>query len=151
MRLKTVNGVLRLCAWPAEEIRELCRSSRTLENLPLDPAEPVQLPAGSKACDLELEFPADTALSLSLFGLEMTYEAGALACGEKSAPVLGEEGLVRLRILLDTLSAEIFADSGSVFLGMGYIQDRSLDTLRLTGTGTVRRLTLRELGQFWEA
>lgn len=153
MRLKTVNGALRLCAWPAPEIEGLYRSAQALEDLPLDPAEPVKLPVKSKACDLELEFPADTALSLSLFGLELGYDpaAGTLTCGEKAAPVTGENGLVRLRILLDTLSAEIFADSGSVFLGMGYIQDRSLDTLRLTGTGTVRRLTLRELGQFWEA
>ena len=150
MRLKTVNGALRLCAWPAREIENLYRGSQSLEDLTLSPESPVKLPVESKACDLELEFPADASLALSLFGLELNYASGALTCGEKSAPVRGENGLVHLRILMDTLSAEIFGDSGSVFLGIGYIQDRSLNTLRLSGTGTVRRLTLRELGRFWE-
>ena len=149
MRLKTVNGVLRLCAWPVPEIEGLYRSRRTLADLPLGPDAAVKEPVESKACDLELEFPADSALTLSLFGLEMKYEAGALTCGEKHAQVQGEAGLVRLRVLFDTLSAEIFADSGSVFLGMGYIQDRALNTLSLTGSGTLRRLDLRELGKFW--
>ena len=151
MRLKTVNGTLRLCAWPAEEISGLSTDTRTLEDLPLSPEEPLRQRIAGKACDLELEFPADTALSLSLFGLELRYDPGAgiLACGEKSAPLRGEGGLVCLRIFLDTLSAEIFGDSGSVFLGIANIQDRSLDTLRLTGTGTVRRLTVRELEPFW--
>ena len=150
MRLKTVNGALRLCAWPAEEIRGLYRSSRVREDLSLSPEAPVKERVESKACDLELEFSADTVLTLSLFGLELRYEAGALTCGEKRAPLRGEGGMIRLRVLLDTLSAEIFGDSGSVFLGIGHIQDRSLDTLRLTGSGTVRRLAVRELGPFWE-
>ena len=150
MRLKTVNGLLRLCAWPAEEIRALYKSTLTREELSLRPETAAVQRLESKACDLELEFPADASLALSLFGLELNYASGALTCGGKSAPVRGENGLVHLWILIDTLSAEIFGDSGSVFLGIGYIQDRSLNTLRLSGTGTVRRLTLRELGRFWE-
>ena len=150
MRLKTVNGALRLCAWPAEEIRALYKSTLTREELSLRPEAAAVQRLESKACDLELEFPADASLTLSLFGLELNYASGALTCGGKSAPVRGENGLVHLRILMDTLSAEVFGDSGSVFLGIGYIQDRSLNTLRLSGTGTVRRLTLRELGRFWE-
>ena len=90
MRLNTVNGALRLCAWPAAEVESLYRSRNTLEDLTLDPAEPVKLPVGSKACDLELEFSADAAVTLSLFGLELRFapESG-LTCGEKNAPVRG--------------------------------------------------------------
>ena len=151
MSLKTVNGSLRLCAWPAGEIEGLCLSRRTREDLPLSPEAPVKERVESKACDLELEFPADTALSLSLFGLKLEYDpaAGTMTCGKNSAPLRGEGGLIRLRVLFDTLSAEIFGDSGSVFLGIGYIQDRSLRTLSITGKGTLSRLTLRELGRFW--
>ncbi len=150
MALKTVNGGLRLCAWPAEEIKGLYGTCSTLEDLPLCPEASVKRRVESKACDIELEFPSDTALTLSLFGLELGYDpVGSLTCGEIQAPVQGENGFVRLRILMDTLSTEIFADSGSVFLGIGYIQDRSLDTLTVSGTGTLRRLALRELGRFW--
>ena len=112
---------------------------------------PAALGVGSKACDLELEFSADSPLTISLFGLDLEYRPGVgLVSGELTAPVKGEDGLVKLRLLYDTLSVEAFADSGSVFLGLGYIQDRSLNTLRLTGPGTLRRLELRELGAFWE-
>ena len=147
MTLKRVNGTLSLCAWPAEELERLYRSRVSRTDLPLPAAFPVR----SKACDLELEFAADAPVSLSLFGLELAYRPGeGLIAGERTAPVRGEGGLVKLRLLFDTLSAEVFADSGSVFLGLSCIQDRSLDTLRLTGPGTVRHLELRELGAFWE-
>ena len=151
MCLKTVNGALRLCAWPVRELEALVRSRTAPEALTLDPEKPVKRRVSGKACDLSLEFPADTALSLSLFGLGLQYDplARTLTCGNSSAPLPGEGGRVSLRIIFDTMSAEVFGDSGSVFLGVSHIQDRSLDTLTLTGSGPVDRLELRELGQFW--
>ncbi len=147
MTLRRVNGSLSLCAWPAEELEALNRSRTARRDLSL----PAALGVGSKACDLELEFSADSPLTVSLFGLDLEYRPGVgLVSGELTAPVKGENGLVKLRLIYDTLSVEAFADSGSVFLGLGYIQDRSLNTLRLTGPETLRRLELRELGAFWE-
>lgn len=151
MRLKTVNGALRLCAWPVEELACLYRSAWGEEDLSLRPDQAWKRRVESRACDLELRFAPDTALRLSLFGLELCYEpeTGLLRCGERSAPVRGEAGEVHLRILLDTLCAEVFGDSGSVFLGISYIQDRGLDRLSLLGSGSIRRLELRELDRFW--
>ncbi len=147
MTLRRVNGTLSLCAWPVEELETLYRSRTVQRDLSL----PAALKVGSKACDIELEFSAELPLTLSLFGLDLEYRPGAgLVSGEHTAPVQGEEGLVKLRIIFDTMSAEVFADSGSLFLGLGYIQDRSLNTLRLTGPGRINRLELRELGAFWE-
>ena len=147
MTLKRVNGSLCLCAWPVEELERLYLSRFSQEEATL----PVSRRVESKACDLELEFDGANPLKLSLFGLELEYRPGeGLRSGERAAPVKGENGRVNLRILFDTMSAEVFADSGSVFMGLGYIQDRTLNTLRVTGPGTVRRLELRELGAFWE-
>ena len=150
MSLKRVNGVLRLCARPAEEIAGLYGEGFFAEAFSLDPERLWKRRVEGKALDLNLTFPAETELTFSLFGLELRYGAGCLSCGDKRAPASGEDGSVTLRIILDSMSAEIFADSGSVFMGMEYIQDRSLNTLTLTGSGRVERLEAHELNRFWE-
>lgn len=154
MSLRRVNGQLRLCAVPAAEIKRLYASSRTIGPVRVDTAHPLRQAVRSKACDVTLRVKAGASFQVTLFGLDIAYDASAhlLQCGEKAAPVTGEDGTVALRIIYDTLCAEIFADSGSVFLGMTCIQDANLATLTLSGDAAeVESLTLSEMKPFYES
>lgn len=154
MSLRRVNGQLRLCAIPVTEISSLYSSSRTLGLTRVDAAHPLTQMVDRKACDVTLRVKAGASFRVALFGLCIEYDASArqLRCGEKAAPVTGENGTVALRILYDTLSAEIFADSGSVFLGMTYIQDANLSTLTITSEAAeVESLTVAEMKPFYES
>lgn len=95
---------------------------------------PLRCPVGSKACDVTVSIAAGDPWQISLFGLALRYDPRQmlLTCGDRSAPVAGTSGLVTLRILYDTICAEIFADEGSVFMGMTYIQDSMLNNLTIS-------------------
>ncbi len=56
-----------------------------------------------------------------------------------------------IRILYDTVYAEIFADKGSVFMGMTYMQDLTMNKLEIkTEKLNVKELTVSSLGKFYE-
>lgn len=42
-----------------------------------------------------------------------------------------------MRIIFDTLYAEIFADFGTVFMGMTYIADSNLNSLRIESKNAI--------------
>ena len=77
--------------------------------------------------------------SLELFGLKISFNADdkILQCIDKSAPIKCENGTVDLRIIFDTLYTEIFADFGTVFMGMTYIADSNLNSLRIESKNAI--------------
>ena len=151
MTLRTVNGARRLCAWPVDEIKKLYTDTKRFENIAVSETAPFKYKVGSKACDIILTAGCTSDLRFSLFGLDIEYlaEKELLRCGECEAPVSGEGGLLTLRVIYDTLSAEIYADSGSVFMGIANIQDSTLDTLLLTGSAVIKQLLISGLGPFF--
>ncbi|MBX3427874.1 MAG: glycoside hydrolase family 32 protein [Pirellulales bacterium] len=142
LTLRTVDGEPRLYAWPIEEIRTLaadslvrtdhmlCRGSNLLKN-----EEPLDL------VDLAIEFePAKTStLQIQIAGTSLEYDAqsGRLlhnAAGEQGHPVetiafddlRPRDGLIRLRLLVDRLSVEVYAFDGQQFYA-GYSPPRRDD------------------------
>lgn len=57
-----------------------------------------------------------------------------------------------IRLIIDTINTEIFADSGSVFMGMTYMQDYNLNTLSITSDGAIDKIgiDIAELNAFWQ-
>ena len=147
MSLKTVNEELRLCAEPVDEIVNLFFNTNKFENISLSDKQPFKYKVGSRACDVTVKADSRTGFVLSLFGLDIEYDPQEhkLKCGESEAPVFGENGAVEVRVIFDTVFAEIFADSGSVFMGMTYIADSTLDKLTVTGDTDVSMLSVSDL------
>ncbi len=152
MSLKTINGRLRLCAKPIDEIRSLYLSTAHFDNISIDNGHPFRSEVNSKACDVSVTVRCKTGFSISLFGLDIEYDASEkkLKCLGKEAPVNGENGAVTLRILYDTIYTEIFAEDGSVFMGMTHIQDIGLSSLTISSDDAcIEALSLSELGSFY--
>ncbi len=152
MSLRTVNGEVCLCVEPVREIEELYTGKSTFEQVHLDREKPFRYQAQSKCCDLSLKSKCDVSWKLSLFGLTVAYDAesGTLKCQDKEAPVQNVDGTVELRMIIDTVYAELFADGGSVFMGMTYMQDSNLNRLRIeSDAAVIERLTIAEVGKFW--
>lgn len=132
MSIKTVNGELRLCAEPVCEIKTLYSDTKKFENISISDGQPFWHKIGSKACDVTVSADGRTGFTLSLFGLDIRYDPQEhkLRCGKNEAPLCGSS--VTLRVIFDTVFAEIFAEDGSVFMGMTYIADSTLNCLTLT-------------------
>lgn len=149
MSLKTINGKLRLCAVPVKEIEKLYLKTNTFENISIDKENPFSFKTEGKCCDITLNIGECSSFAFSLYGMEIEYdkENGLLRCQDKEAPVSSGN----LRIIIDTAYAEIFADGGSVFMGMTYIQDSSLNKLEIkSGKAVIERLSISDMGKFWE-
>lgn len=153
MSLKTINSELRLCAKPVKEIEKLYIKTDTFENVRIDNEDPFSFKTEGKCCDIVLNIGECSSFTFSLYGMEIEYskEKGVLRCQDKEAPVSGNNGNIALRIVIDTAYAEIFADGGSVFMGMTYIQDSSLNKLEIkSDKAVIERLSISDMGKFWE-
>ena len=151
MSLRKVNGELKLCANPVKEIKGLYLATGREEKVRIDKENPLKRKIGSKACDVMLEISGS--FTVSLYGMEISYDSceKLLKCGDKSAPVTGKEGAVSLRIIFDTVFTEIFAEEGSVFMGMTYQADAMLHTLCISAeNAVVKTLSVSELDKFYK-
>lgn len=142
------NG--QLCQWPIRELEELRRDPVAYRNTALG-REPVELPGiRGRRLDLEVDIAgAQGTVTLSLAADEKhhtdliyrpqeslltldrsasgTRRAGADVC---STEVTGREGHLRLRIVLDRFSVEVFVNGGEKALSMTLFSKESADRIR---------------------
>lgn len=106
--------------------------------------------------DLELDVDLGQAAEVTLFvrGEPIRYDlkTWTLHCLGRSAFFLPEGHRIRLRVLVDRTSLEIFTASGRVTMCSCFLPDPSERSLGLTvqgGQATVRSLTVHELRSAW--
>lgn len=84
--------------------------------------------------------------------MQYNSETAILKCLDKEVKVAGNNGNLSIRLLMDTVNTEVFADDGSVFLGMTYIQDYNLNTLSVTAENSTGEIDVdvKEIKRYWE-
>ena len=148
MTIKTINGEPYLSALPVKEFETLYKNRDVKTDVVINSDMPFIKSIQSKACDISVSASAENSFSLELFGLKMSFNADdkILQCLDISAPLKCENGTVDLRIIFDTLYTEIFADFGTVFMGMTYIADSNLNSLRIESkNATIHNIRVSEL------
>lgn len=139
MTLKPIGRRPMLCAWPSVEF----------EALRTEKAEGVsRLALTGRANDIELRIPAGGKRVLRLLGLELTVDADAMTVSKGSEgrrvfvdgkdngvcmPVRAENGCIRLRVIQDVHSVEIYAGQGEATLCLDHLSDYSLDRVECEG------------------
>jgi sucrose-6-phosphate hydrolase SacC (GH32 family) len=93
-------------------------------------------------------------LDLTVHGERIRYDRHAqrLHCGDKSAPLELASGYLRLRVLVDRVSIEVFADHGQVAISHGFIpqpEDQSVNLDVHGGRAHVRTIRVRSLRPAW--
>lgn len=101
----------------------------------------------------DLEPGPDAEVTFTIRGQTVTYSAakGTIVALGKEAPVALEDGRLRLQILVDRTSIEVFANSGRVVLSSCFLPDAMDQSLGLSATGraTARSLRVYELKSAW--
>ena len=70
------------------------------------------------------------------------------------APLAPQDGKITLRLLLDRLSVEIFANDGQVYMPMKQVQEGdavAVEVFAKGGGAVVTGITVNELSSAWEA
>lgn len=157
MTLKTVGTEICLCAGPVSEISSLYDGPVETASAKITAAIPWTRKMEGKAYDilLQLTMEEQAVCRFSFMGFSIEYRAGErkLTCLDKSVILTGTGNRLQLRIVLDTVYAEIFVNQGNPFLGMTYIQDPNLNTLKVEaedGAVQMDRISLAKLGAFWK-
>jgi sucrose-6-phosphate hydrolase SacC (GH32 family) len=88
-------------------------------------------------------------------GIPVTYdvEAGRLGCLDKTAPLGGDNGGIRLEMLVDRTSIEVFANGGRIYMPIGVIPPDEGEPLAMfaeAGAATIDSLEIYELRSAWE-
>jgi sucrose-6-phosphate hydrolase SacC (GH32 family) len=153
---KTDQGV-RMCAAPVAELNALRKQDHAFSDVVLKPNENLfaGLTGDSLMIRLDAEVPSDGAIALNVRGLPIRFDGAKreLACRDLVAPLAPEEGRVRLEILVDRGSVEVFGNDGLIAISRGINPAEGDKSLSLTSTGQktrIRSAVVQELESAWK-
>ena len=103
-----------------------------------------------------ISVPGDAAeFGFTIRGVPIAYNAAKqeLTCRDKTAPLKPIQGRIRLELLIDRASIEIFGNDGLVYMPMGVIPAEDNKTLKVFakgGNASVNALEVFELRPAWK-
>jgi len=157
LTLRTTGEGPRLFVNPVKEIELLHDTSHVWENETLEEGG-ANLLAGLSG-DLfhvraELEIGDAQEVGFVIRGVPVLYNAAKqeVTCGHAFGALRPVEGRVRLEVLVDRASVELFGNEGAVYLVAGAIppdDNRSLELVSRGGAATVKSLEVYELRSAW--
>jgi fructan beta-fructosidase len=154
LTLRPTDEGVRMFAWPVEQLDSLrVRGQRWTDVKPTD--DPVVGPTSDLlSVRIDARMGALGSISLSIPGASVAYDASKrlLSCGNLDVPMGTEDGRLRLRILVDRGSVEVFGNDGRVAISKGRDKVRTARPLVLSVKGQealVRSMEIDELGSAW--
>lgn len=139
LRLHRRNGELFLSANPIEEIKTLYQSKFAEKNIEIG-KEPKSYRLERAAYDIYLEAEYTQKIGIRIFGhnISIDTDENSIKCGRHKIPASLNKGKIRLRILIDRCSAEIFADGGVFCATLPFLCDYNLPDIVLSAPNGVK-------------
>ena len=156
LTLHQTSDGLRLFREPVAEISKLHAKSHVWHNLTVSPDDNPLRDLKSELWDIEAEFEPGTAteIGLTVRGEAIVYDVRkkTLTCLSHTAPLELEGGKLKLRILADRTTLEVFGNSGRVSLTSCFLprpQDQDLGLHIVGGKANLLHLTATPLHSAW--
>ncbi|MGQ9632389.1 MAG: glycoside hydrolase family 32 protein [bacterium] len=156
LTLETTSEGIRLFSRPVKEIEKLHGKKHSRRNVNLAPGENPLSQISGELFDIRAEFEVGeaTGFGFAIRGIPVAYDVrrGVLSCQAKTAPLFPVDGKIRLQILVDRTSIEIFGNDGRIAMPIGVIPedgDRSLEVYTEGGITLVNSLEVYELRSIW--
>jgi sucrose-6-phosphate hydrolase SacC (GH32 family) len=156
LTLVTTDEGPRIFVNPIRELASLRGKSHKLKAQDLKPGENPLADIKGELLDVTAEFTVGDAseINLNLRGVAMSYNAKKqeLSCKGKTGALKPIDGKIRLRVLVDRTSVDIFGNGGALYMPMGGITPLDNHSLALTSLGTAKidSLVVSELNSSWE-
>ena len=141
LTLRTTDEGIRMFAEPVSE----------LENLKGKATRPDKLDAEAFAIDVRYDVSDNPVARLRIRGVDVSYdgEKNLLICGGKRASLNPDNGKIRLMILGDRGSLEVFANDGRVAVSHGVLLDKGKPVFAVDGKHSHLRVTSHPLKPIW--
>jgi sucrose-6-phosphate hydrolase SacC (GH32 family) len=156
LKLRDTDEGVRMFAEPVKEIERLYTSSLTRRDEPLAPAQPTIVDIRGELLDIraDLEIGSAQELGLVVRGIAVRYDVGKkeLTAVKSAAALSPQEGRIRLRILVDHSSLEVYANDGLVYMPIGVVpaaDSKSVEVYARGGAARIKLLQVHELNSAW--
>jgi len=156
LTLRTTAEGLRLWAYPVKELASLRTRTWKVKAQPLKPGDNPLARINSELLDIEAELALGTAteVGFNLRGVPVTYHVAKLELTSlnQTTALKPLDGRIRLRILVDRVALDIFANDGRGYMPMGTIlnaENRSLQLFAHGGEARIISLEVHQLKPAW--
>jgi len=156
LHLAEVGPCLR--ANPVKELASLRTQSHHVRPQPLNPGDNPLAKLGGELLDLNVEITVGSAVEIgfNLRGVKIAYDVKKqeISCQKLTAALKPSAGRIRLRLLVDRTSIDLFGNDGRLYMPMGVIvpQDNfSLEVYAQGGVAEINSLEVHELKSIWNS
>jgi len=157
LTLRTTDEGVRMFASPIREIALLHGKEHTWRNRVLKEGQNLLEGVTGDLFHIRAEFDVGNAdrVGFVIRSVPVVYDVKAkqLECKGRKAPLEGKAGKIRLELLIDRMSIEIFANDGRIYMPIGAIppdDNRTLEVFTKGGTAKATSLTVWELKSAWQ-
>jgi len=156
LTLRTTEDGPRLFTNPVREIERIYGKKHTWTDEQLQPGQNLLSNLKGELYDIEAEFVVGDAAEFGFVirGVPVVYsvEENRLSSGDLDAFLKPQDGKIKLRLLIDRLSIEVFANDGRVYMPIRalHMEDtRGLEVFTEGDSTIISSLTVRELKSIW--
>jgi fructan beta-fructosidase len=157
LTLRTTEAGLRLFANPVRELTSLRTKTKTIKPQTLHPGENPLAGVKGELLDVTTEFTPGEAseIDFDLRGVPVVYDVKnhELSCQDRKASLKPDHGKVRLRMMVDRTSIDIFGNDGILYMPIGVLvpaDNISLDVHAKGGDAHINSLEIFELKPVWK-
>lgn len=157
LRLVSTDAGLRLSVNPVKELAALRGRSHTVKPQTLSPGENPLAKLKGELFDLIAEISLGDAkeIGFNLRGVAVRYdvEKQELSCLDRKAALKRANGKIRLRLLVDRTSVDIFGNDGELYMPMGTIipaDKTALEIYAKGGSAQISSLKVYDLKSAWK-
>ncbi len=156
LTLHSTKQGIRMFANPVREIEKLYKKQHHIKNVKLVPGNNPISQINGDLFDITGEFAVGNAdkVGFEIRGVPVVYDArrGVLLVKNQSVQFRPTNGKIKLRLLVDRTSIEIFVNDGEYYMPVGSIPDDDNLSLRVFaqgGTAHIVNLDVNELNSAW--
>ena len=157
LTLRNSAAGLRLRANPVKELTTLRDRHHVIKSQSIKPGENPLADVKGELLEVLAEITPGTAeeVSFNLRGVAVTYDTKkqTLSCLDKTAAFPLEHGKIRLRMLVDRTSVDIFGNDGQLYMPLGVVMasdNKSLGVSAKGGEAQINSLEAYELKSAWK-
>lgn len=156
LTLRSSTEGVRMFAEPVQSLETLRTKNHQWKNLILKPGVNPLKDLRGELLDIRTEFATNASVGFSLHGTQVVYDAKnkELTCGPVKAPLARDNGRIRLRILRDRGSIEVFANDGRVAMSVAAIaknDNRAIEIFARGDAAKIVTLDVSEMKSIWGA
>jgi len=157
LTLHSTDEGLRMFAYPVKEIESIHAKEYTWTDVQLKPGQNILANVKGELFDIDAEFEIGSAdefgFLINGFSVKYNVKKNELSCGRPKAKLKPIDGKIRLRILVDRVSIEVFANDGRIYMPIRAIPEgdqKGLEIFTKGGSIKISSLKVHELHSIWK-